>query len=319
MKIENNSQMTQGQARRLAKKRAAVNAKKAAIRSKIFGIGAVVILVAALVLVIVLSVISSIKARKAEEERLAKLIPVVDDYSAGLDEDGFVQGVNPEDYIKLNFKVGDKIEVPYSDIEFSEKDVNDYIELLLNYYGEGDEKAVFDDDFVKNKLDSEFDAEGYKANLKKEQEEDALKDWLDDYISKNIEIIDLPDDYLLTYAGKAKYIDQLNLAAFNAQYQGSMYYEDVPSMYDMTEHQYEESITKQAGDGVARQLAKQMIFKQAGLEMTQEKVNQHVRDNNISNINEYGYGYIKSTLINEMVDDYLASLVEYVYEEDDAE
>ena len=119
--------MTKGQERRLAKKKEAERAKRAALSSKIIGTAVSVLILAAIVFGIAYGIFSGVKAHIAEKERLARLIPVVDDYGTGLNADGTVAGINPDDYISLTFDPNEKITIPYADIEFSDEDIHKFV------------------------------------------------------------------------------------------------------------------------------------------------------------------------------------------------
>ncbi|MCR5585219.1 MAG: hypothetical protein K6F63_07300 [Lachnospiraceae bacterium] len=301
----NNSQMTKGQERRLAKKKEAAKAKRAARTSSILGVTIAILLIAAIVFGIVYGIYNNLKTKKAEAERLARLIPVVEDYSKGLNDDGTIAGLDPDDYITLGFNPADAITIPYSEIEYTEEQVEDAINtLLMNNSDENGQLPEFNDAFVKDVLKEDMTAEEYKAKIKSDNEQANKEEWIVDYVANNYDAQDKPEEYAYTYAGVLKAIDEKQLEYSNqlyVAYTGSIIYDDVYDMREMTEDEYEEYVLNEATKGAIMMLVYQKLYSEMGVTYTQEEYKDYLADNGVSNIYDFGEGYIMMNFKEELV------------------
>ncbi len=310
MSNENNAEMTQGQERALAKKKEAEKAAKAEKRSRIWFNIVTILLLAAIVFGIVLSVVNGIKAKKEEERKLAYAVPMATTFSEGLMDNGFVEGVNEDDYVTLTFDPKKSIEIPYSSIEYTDEDIQNKITELLNDNPdeEGNVSEEFDEDFIKNNLGSSLTVEEYKAKIKEDGENAKKVEYVKNYVRACFTLIDIPADYALKVAGMIKLMDQQQfdyINQFYMAYTGGVGYVSVAEMRDMTEEGYEEFLKEQGNKEAAIDLAYQAIYKALGLNITEEEYNTYLTNNGITDITLYGKGYIYKTLMYEKINNYL--------------
>ncbi len=297
--------MTKGQERRLARKKEAARAKRAAVTSSVLGSCIAVLLIAAILFGIGYGIYDNYKTRKAEEERLARLIPVVTEYSKGLNDDGTIAGIDPDDYVSLGFDPSEAIKIPYSEIEYTDDDVKDEIDdLLLEHEDENGKIPEFDDAFVKDILKEDMTADEYRAKIKSDREQTNKETWLNNYISNNYDAQDKPEEYAYTYAGILKAIDEKQLEYSNqlyVAYTGSIIYDDVYDMREMNEDQYEEYVLNEATKGAILMLVYQKLYKEMGITYSQEEYKDYLAENQISNIYDFGEGYIMMNFKRELV------------------
>ena len=243
MSNENISEKTPEQEKRHAKKMAAEKAAKAEKRSKILFNVSFIVILAAIAFGVVWSVISNIRDKKAEEKRLANLIPVAENYSVGLADDGFVAGINASDYVEVNFDPNESIVIPYAQIEASEEKVQEKIESLVNEHTDEEGNVPeFNDDFIKNSLNSSLTVDEYKDKIREDIEKDNKLQFVKDYVKNDYTIKDIPEDYALKVAGVLKLMDLQQFEYINQfymTYTGSIMYDSVAMMRDMTEDEYE--------------------------------------------------------------------------------
>ena len=307
---DDNSQLTSGQARRLAKKQAAIHANRTAKRNRIIGIVSGIVVMVAIVAIIGVSV--GIKIHDSiEEARLqASLIPVVEDYSAGLDENGFVEGVNAEDYISIDLEKLKNIEIEYSDIEYSDDDVESDIETLLSENSTDDMTYdEFDDLFVKNVLGENLTAEEYKAKIKADKEKENTLEAINSYILDIVEIKGMPEEYRTTMAGIIKYMNNINLEYINAMYESLGYesstYDDIYDYMGKTVSEYEEYVTEEAEESIVSLLVYEILYTNYGLDITDDEYTAYLTENEIDDESYFGKPYILGTMIGEEVREYL--------------
>lgn len=133
-----NSEMTQGQAKRLAKKQAALAAKRKKAATRGILIAAVIVVIAAIVIAIVCKI-------NKENNKLT----LVTNYSDGLTDEGRISGIDSSKLVTtidpLNFNVN------YSDIEATDDDVQTEIDSFLSsykYYSDDENLTVKDGDSI---------------------------------------------------------------------------------------------------------------------------------------------------------------------------
>ena len=127
MKMSENN-MTKSQAKRKARQEASQKAKREAKRTKL-----TTNLIIALVVVLFAAGIGSYVYYRMTTTQASS------DYSAYLNEDGTIKGINPADYITpIDYN---NIVVPKSEIEFTEEEIQTTIDSLLSTY-EGDEFKI---------------------------------------------------------------------------------------------------------------------------------------------------------------------------------
>ncbi len=304
--------MTEGQARRLAKKKAVAKANKQAKTSRILAIGVTALLLAAIVFGIVWGIVRGQMARKAEAERQAKLIQVAEKYDEGLTADGDVEGLDPEKYAVVGFNAKEGITIPFEEIDFTDDQVQEKINDLLSSNTDDPEVTpVFDDAFVKEKLNSDLTAEEYKKKIKEDAIEENKEEWLDGFLTNNFDSVDgaeIPEEILKTYAKSLKKIDldQWNYVnAFYTSLTGSIVYDSVLAMRDLTEDEYENFVVESAFKGIINDLCYQILYKELGLEYDAELYKNYLGDNSITNTLDIGEGYVKKNFKQYQVRKYL--------------
>ena len=309
MSNENISEKTPEQEKRLAKKMAAEKAAKAEKRSKILFNVSFIVILAAIAFGVVWSVISNIRDKKAEEKRLANLIPVAENYSVGLADDGFVAGINASDYVEVNFDPNESIVIPYAQIEASEEKVQEKIESLVNEHTDEEGNVPeFNDDFIKNSLNSSLTVDEYKDKIREDIEKDNKLQFVKDYVKNDYTIKDIPEDYALKVAGVLKLMDLQQFEYINQfymTYTGSIMYDSVAMMRDMTEDEYEEYVMNQGGVEATIDLAYQLLYKSLNMSVTESEYNEYLEKNGITDTSVYGVGYIHKTLIYDKINTYL--------------
>ena len=306
MSNENNSQVNAAQEKRLAKAKQAEKEKNAGL---IYGLS-VLALLALIIAGVVLSVINNYKAKKAEEERLAKLIPVVQDLSAGINSDGIIEvATNEEDYLKLNFDPNAEFVFTREDVVATEEEIQKKInDTLINNPVDGETRTELNTAFVKDVLKEDMTAEQYVEKLKNELETQKKNRFISNYISSNCDIYNAPDDYIFTRAGVRKFEDNSQAAAINQlymQFGAEPVYNAGFELYeDMTEEEYEDYIMSDVAAEVMRDIAYQSVFKKLGLTITDEDYNNYLTENEVADPEVYGVGYIKQRLLQKKVNDH---------------
>lgn len=320
MKNNNGTEMTKGQARRLEKKNAAVNAKRAARMERIVGTFVVGVLALAVIGIVAYSIINSAIKAKENRELEAKMIPMVEDFSAGLNEKGFVDGVKASDYVTVDFSKTNVIEIPYSDIEYTDDQIAADIDSLLAENSTDEITYEFNDAFVRDILKENMTADEYRKKLRNDNEKDNVMSWLDDYVVEIIDIKDVPADYLRTMAGIVKYTNEINLNYMNQMYASFGYDQgicaDVYEMYNKTKLEYEDYVIELAKAAVARELALEEIFENKGLTISDADYEAFLVKNDIKDVDNYGKPYIYQTIVYEKVMDALYESVDYIFNVD---
>ena len=154
--------MTRSQAKRAARKAEAEKAKKIAKREKAIGYLTVCVLVLIVAAIVALGVVNA-----------AKKVTPSDDYSACLDDNGYIKNTGAADIELPDYK---NIVVPMSEVEYTDEEVDTAIESILesNKYLNTDEglKVVDGDevniDYVGTVDGVEFDgasATGYNLTI----------------------------------------------------------------------------------------------------------------------------------------------------------
>ncbi len=316
---EDNSQLTSGQARRLAKKQAAMHANRAAKRNKTIGIISAAVVLAAFVAMVAVSIGIRIHDNIEEARLQASLIQVVEDYSAGLDDDGFIEGVDANDYISLDMDKVENIEIEYSNIAYSDEEVESDIETLLSD-NSTDEITYeeFNDSFVKDVLGSDLTADEYREQIKKDKEKENTLTEIDNYLINLVEVKDLPEDYVITMAGNVKYMNLTGLQYINAMYESMGYsdqgYESVYDYMDMDMEEYEDYVIEKAKESVLSLLVYELVYKHFGLTVTDAEYEEYLAENDIDDESYYGKPYILRTLIyNKCVEYLYENAVTYAY------
>ncbi len=268
---------------------------------------------------VIFSAIRGAQNKKAEAERLAKLIPVVTDYSKGLDDNGFIAGINEDDYVKLGFDPTENMKIKAADVEFTDSDLNVKIDDLRAEHKKDDEEDLpeFNDAFVKERLESDLTAEQYKQKIRDDEVRAKKIDWIGEYINSTVDAFDIPEDYIYTYAGVLKAMDERQVEVMNQfylAYTGSIAYDSPYDMRQMSEDEYEEYVLNEATRLTIEMLAYQKIFKALNMSVSDAEYEAYLTEKEITDPSVYGKGYIMKSLNITKVNEYLAEHAEIVTE-----
>ncbi len=290
-------QMTSGQEKRLARKKAAEAAKtKKALTKIITWVVCAVIICAA----VVGSVFYFIK--KSKETK------VVSDYSKGLTSEGFIKDVDVASSIStIDYK---NLSVDYSEIEFTEEDMQSKIDSLLAEHATEDENGEkvtpeFNDDFTMQYFNmTEAD---YREMLKEDSEDAELEEYIENLLTEGTTVNVMPESYLKTVKGLIKYSDQRQFNYYQqllAAY-GSTQKMTFDSYTGMTTEQYETYLDETARKQIAGEMAAQYIFQNAGLSISDEDYSEYVSTFGTDAESTYGKPYIMRSLMFEKVVTYI--------------
>lgn len=163
----------------------------------------------------------------------------------------------------------------------------------------------FTDEFVANNLsDTATTVAGYREAIKKENEENNLKDAVEKLLQEESEVVKMPEDYLETVVKLLGFSDLSSYNYYNDMlysYTGSYPYSSFSEYTQMTDEEYQESLEERAENQVAVDLAVQSIFEQAGLTITDEELAAFEQEAGDSATETYGEPYMKKCVIYEKV------------------
>jgi FKBP-type peptidyl-prolyl cis-trans isomerase (trigger factor) len=294
-------QMSKGQERRLAKKKAAAAQKRQKKASK-----AIFIVAAAVIVCAIAAGITIFAVKKAKETK------VVSDFSQGLTDDGKIAGVDVKSLTTVfDYK---NITVKYSDIAYSDDDIQKDIETLLKDYETEDENGnkttpEFNDEFVKEYLDMET-VEEYKESVRAKNEETNLHEYLEKLLVSETKISQIPQSYFKTLKGLRKYVDQNQFEYYNnmfMQYYGQRMYKSFKDFTGMTDAEYEEYLTTSAMNDLKGDMGAQYIFETEGMIIPGHEYVEYAEDFASDAESQYGKGYIMKNLIHEKVMEFIQS------------
>ena len=291
---ENN--MTKSQAKRKARLEESQKAKREASRTKL-----TTNLIIALVVVIFAAGIGSYVYYRMTTTQASS------DYSAYLNEDGTIKGVNPADYITpIDYK---NIVVPKSEIEFTEEEMQQTIDSLLSTY-EGDE---FNDEFVAEHLsDVATTVDEYKEYLKTSNEKSALENYLVTYITTNASAETVDEGHLKYLKGISKFEQESYYNSYNQTmmlYTGAPVYKNFSEYTGMSNKEFEAYLDEQCRIRAAADMTYQYIFTELGLTMEEDDYQATARAMGTDAFDALGKRYIMQMTMQDMVISYLCENV----------
>ncbi|MBQ1489279.1 MAG: FKBP-type peptidyl-prolyl cis-trans isomerase [Lachnospiraceae bacterium] len=173
----------------------------------------------------------------------------------------------------------------------------------------------FNDEFVKANLsDQAQTADAFIENYKKEQSEQKLKDYIQNYVEENSTVNSYPDKYVknLMKLCKGSAIQQYN--SYNDYYQqsyGQPMYSSFEDYIGMDKKEYYASLRTEAEEVADKTLIYQAIFEDAGLSVTNDSKNALMEEYGIPEDyyteleTTYGKGYLNQEALRVAVLDYI--------------
>lgn len=291
---ENN--MTKSQAKRKARLEESQKAKREAKRTKL-----TTNLIIALVVVLFAVGIGSFVYYRMTTTQASS------DYSAYLNEDGTIKGIDPADYITpIDYK---NIVVPKEEIEYSEEDMASTIESLLSTY-DGDE---FTDEFVAEHLSEvATTVDEYKEYLKTSNEEAALENYLVNYISANASAKTIDEGHLKYLKGISKFEQESYYNSYNQMmmtYTGAPVYKNFSEYTGMSKDEFETYLDTQCRIRAAADMTYQYIFTELGLTVEEDDYQATARAMGTNAFDTFGKRYIMQMTMQDMVISYLCENV----------
>ena len=229
------------------------------------------------------------------------------DYSAYLNEDGTLKGINPADYITpIDYK---NIVVPKSEIEFTEEEMKSTIDSLLTTY----EGTDFTDEFVAENLSEvATTVEEYKEYLKTSKEETALQNYLINYISANASATTVDEGHLKYLKGISKFEQETYYNTYNQTmmlYTGAPAYTSFSEYTGMSNKEFETYLDVQCRIRAAADMTYQYIFTELGLSVEDSDYEATVTAMGTNALSGYGKNYIMQMTMQNMVISYLCENV----------
>ena len=173
----------------------------------------------------------------------------------------------------------------------------------------------FNDEFVKANLsDQAQTADAFIENYKKEQSEQKLKDYIQNFVEENSTVNSYPDKYVknLMKLCKGSAIQQYN--SYNDYYQqsnGQPMYSSFEDYIGMDKKEYYASLRTEAEEVADKTLIYQAIFEDAGLSVTNDSKNALMEEYGIPEDyyteleTTYGKGYLNQEALRVAVLDYI--------------
>lgn len=287
---ENN--MTKSQAKRKARLEESKKAKREAKRTKL-----TTNLIIALVVVLFAVGIGSYAYYRMTTTQASS------DYSAYLNEDGTIKGINPADYITpIDYK---NIVVPKSEIEFTKEEMESAIDSLLTNY----EGTEFTDEFVAEHLSEvATTVDEYKEYLKTSQEQSALQNYLINYVNTNASVTSIDEGYLKYLKGISKFEQETYYNSYNQTmmlYTGAPAYKNFSEYTGMSNKEYESYLDDQCRIRAAADMTYQYIFTELGLSVEETDYQATVTAMGTNALSGYGKNYIMQMTMQNMVLSYL--------------
>lgn len=291
-------QLTDGQARRLEKKKAAAKANAKKKNAKIGSIVAIIVVLMAVAFGITMLVI-----------KLATTTQASANYSKGLTNDGYIKGIeNIADYVDtVDYML---LEVNADDVAYTDDEVQQEIDALVAEYSDADEDGneitpAFDDEFAVTQLG--MSADEYRQKLKEEGQDAKLEEYIENLLTAST-AKQIPAKYLKNVKAYLKnndvsmynYYNQLGL-----QYYGQNMYNKFSDMTGQTTEEYEAALAERAEKQVITNMACQYIFEKAGLTITDSDYKAFVAEVGEEAESQYGKGYVMQSLMHEKVVDLL--------------
>ena len=292
----NENNMTKSQAKRKARLEENKKAKREASRTKLTT-NLIIVLVVAL---FAAGIGSYVYYRMTTTQASS-------DYSAYLNEDGTLKGINPADYITpIDYK---NIVVPKSEIEFTEEEMKSTIDSLLTTY----EGTDFTDEFVAENLSEvATTVEEYKEYLKTSKEETALQNYLINYISANASATTVDEGHLKYLKGISKFEQETYYNTYNQTmmlYTGAPAYTSFSEYTGMSNKEFETYLDVQCRIRAAADMTYQYIFTELGLSVEDSDYEATVTAMGTNALSGYGKNYIMQMTMQNMVISYLCENV----------
>ncbi len=179
-------------------------------------------------------------------------------------------------------------------------------------------KPEFNDAFVKEHLsDYALTADAYRAYLEEKEENEALEQYVQTYITDYCLVQEYPEDYVKDVMGLTKFADQQEYDYMNQLF-GGAYGTLAEYKGAANELEYEAALRLRAQEIVAGHMSVQAIYEDAGLAITSEHMDAVMEDLGATadfklQMEEmYGKGYINQLAMKEAVIDYLMENAEIV-------
>jgi len=216
------------------------------------------------------------------------------DYSAGLDENGLIEGVKVDDYVELCDYSNIVIQLP--EVAMSDEDWKTHVDGLL----EQNKIEELTDEFIKENFNFATTVEEYEAYIRNLAKEENTKTYVLEYLLENCKVNSIPKDYLklLKENWDAQY--QAEYSYYNNMYYQFLGYYNWNSCYDyygVSRSEYKEMVNTSAEDSAKQNIILQAIYEDLGLTITQDDIDKalveagYESDDMESAIEDYGKPY----------------------------
>lgn len=284
--------MTKSQAKRKARQEANKKAQKEAKRTNLTSN-----LIIALVITIFAAGIGSYVYYRATTTQSSS------DYSAYLNEDGTLKGIDVEASITpFDYK---NITVSAADVTYTEEEMNTAIDSLLTTY-EGEE---FTDEFVAEHLsDVATTTDEYKEYLITTNEASKLESAILAFINENSKATSINEDYLKYLKGIIKYDHETYYNAYNQtmmMYTGAPVYNNFSEYTGMSNKEFEAYLDEQSKARAAIDMTYQYIFTDAGLTIDDDDYQATTAALGSTSFDTYGKRYLMQMTMHDVVVSYL--------------
>lgn len=235
------------------------------------------------------------------------------DYSAGLDDNGKIAGVNVNDYVEL---------CDFSNIVFQEPEVamedEEWEEVLADLLEESGLEEITDEYIAENYGEHASTLDEYKEYVSQLVQEENIKTLVLDYLVENSTVKSIPKKYYNAIEecldGQYKY----EYAYYNNMYYQFLGYYNWNSYldyYGMSKSEYKTMLASATTKSVEQNLIMQAVFEKMGLTLTDEDVNTAIIEAGYAEsavdtaIENYGMSYWKQFAISYKAVDEIASTV----------
>lgn len=191
------------------------------------------------------------------------------DYSAGLDENGFIEGVKVDDYVELCDYSNIVIQIP--EVAMSDEDWQTHVDGLL----EQNSIEELTDEFIAENYNFATTVEEYEAYIRNLAQEENTKTYVLEYLIDNSKVTSIPKDYLelLEENWDAQY--QAEYSYYNNMYYQFLGYYNWNSCYDyygMSRAEYKDMVKTSAEDAAKQNMILQAVYEDLGLTITQDDI-----------------------------------------------
>lgn len=161
----------------------------------------------------------------------------------------------------------------------------------------------FTDDFVKENLsDYATTADGYRQYLKDTNYNTSLESWISTYISENVTVSTIPEEYFSHLKSLQKYVDNANFEYYSSYYTSLTSFEDYVGM---SETKYDKSLDTSVLKTLAANLYYQAIAEAEGITVTIDDYKSYLlelgktEDDFNSMVETYGEKYLIQNMLAE--------------------